>query len=209
MFQCQGGRHAHPPYVHEILRPNDRTNHVYNDIIGLNELSHEHYHIFPVNDDVLSASASPNYVTYATYANNFITPSIVTTMTSLVFYFYEFNELSTNLSMIIAFTIMAAACVLRLLVARIQITEMPRCIDCAKKRRDKRHTALRVDFLQHEARQVVREIPYQAFHRTVPNTSAFTALDVWLHDFMPLPYNAWLHDFTPLPHDDLKKPAAG
>ena len=28
--------------------------------------------------------------------NNFITPSIVTTMTSLVFYFYEFDELSTN-----------------------------------------------------------------------------------------------------------------
>ena len=126
MLQCHGGRHAHPPYVHEILRPNDRTNHVYNDIIGLNELVHEHYPISPVNDDVLSASASPNYVTYATYANNFITPSIVTTMTSLVFYFYEFNELSTSLSMIIAFTIMAAACVLRLLVARIQITEMPR-----------------------------------------------------------------------------------
>ena len=82
--------------MHEILRPNDRTNHVYNDIIGLNELFHEHYHIFPVNDDVLSASASPNYVTYATYANNFITPSIVTTMTSLVFYFYEFDELSIN-----------------------------------------------------------------------------------------------------------------
>ena len=44
----------------------------------------------------MSASASPNYVTYATYANNFITPTIVTTMTSLVFYFYESNELSTN-----------------------------------------------------------------------------------------------------------------
>ena len=96
MFQCQGGRHAHPPYVHEILRPNDRTNHVYNDIIGLNELFHEHYPISPVNDDVLSASASPNYVTYATYANNIKTPSIVTTTTSLVFYFYELNELSTN-----------------------------------------------------------------------------------------------------------------
>ena len=52
--------------------------------------------VFPVNDDVLSASASPNYVTYATYANNFITPSIVTTTNSLVLYFYEFNELSTN-----------------------------------------------------------------------------------------------------------------
>ena len=64
--------------------PNDRTNHVYNDIIGLNELFHEHYTISPVNDNVLSASASPNYVTYATYANNFITPSIVTMMTSLV-----------------------------------------------------------------------------------------------------------------------------
>ena len=75
---------------------NDRTNHVYNDIIGLNELFHEDYPISPVNDDVLSASASPNYVTYATYANFFITPSIVTTMTSLVFYFYEFDELSTN-----------------------------------------------------------------------------------------------------------------
>ena len=96
MFQCQGGRHAHPPYVHKILQPNDRTNHVYANIIGLNELYLEHYHIFPVNDDVLSASASPNYVTYATYANIFITPSIVTTMTPLVFYFYEFDELSIN-----------------------------------------------------------------------------------------------------------------
>ena len=192
MVQCQGGRHAHPPYVHETLRPNDRTDHVYNDTIGLNELVLEHYPISPVNDDVLSASASPNYVTYATYANNFITPSIVTTMTSLVFYFYEFNEQSTNLSMSLAFTIMAAACILRLLVARIQITEMPRCIDCAKKRRDKRHTALRVEFLQHEARQVVREIP-----------------DAWLHDFMPLPHNVWLHDFTPLPHNDLTKSTAG
>ena len=78
------------------LPPNDRTNHVYIDIIGLNEPYLEHYHIFPVNDDVLSASASPNYVTYATYANNFKTPSIVTTTTSLVFYFYESNKLSTN-----------------------------------------------------------------------------------------------------------------
>ena len=95
-LQCHGGRHAHQPYVYKILQPNDRTNRVYIDIDGLNEPSLEHYHIFPVNDDVLSASASPNYVTYATYANNFITQSIVTTMTSLVFYSYEFDELSTN-----------------------------------------------------------------------------------------------------------------
>lgn len=88
MVQCYGGRHAYPTYVLKILQPNDRTNHVYIDNIGLNELYLEHYHILPVNDDVLSASASSNFVTYTTYANNFITPSIVTTTTSLVFYFY-------------------------------------------------------------------------------------------------------------------------
>ena len=164
----------------------------------------------PYTYEILNASVSFKYVTYATYANKFKTPSIGTTTTSPVYYYYEFHELSSiRLPMIIAFTIMATACVLRLIVARIQTTEVPRCFNCTTKHRNRRHTALRADFLRHEARQVVRNVPYQAFHRTVPDTSAFTASDVWLQDFMPRPHNVWLHDFTPIPHDDLKKPAAG
>ena len=164
----------------------------------------------PYTHEILNASVSFKHVTYATYTNKFKTPSIGTTTTSPVYYYYEFHELSSiRLPMIIAFTIMATACVLRLLVARIQTTEVPRCFNCTTKHRNRRHTALRADFLRHEARQVVRNVPYQAFHRTVPDTSAFTASDVWLQDFMPRPHNVWLHDFTPIPHDDLKKPAAG
>ena len=164
----------------------------------------------PYTHEILNASVSFKHVTYATYTNKFKTPSIGTTTTSPVYYYYEFHELSSiRLPMIIAFTIMATACVLRLIVARIQTTEVPRCFNCTTKHRNRRHTALRADFLRHEARQVVRNVPYQAFHRTVPDTSAFTASDVWLQDFMPRPHNVWLHDFTPIPHDDLKKPAAG
>ena len=164
----------------------------------------------PYTHEILNASVSFKHVTYATYTNKFRTPNIGTTTTSPVYYYYELHELSSiRLSMIIAFAIMAAACVLRLLIARIQTAEVPRCINCTTNHRNRRHTALRVDFLRHEARQVVHEIPYQAFHRTVPETSAIAAPDVWLHDFMPLPHNVWLHDFTPLSHDDFKKSTAG
>ena len=93
-LQCQGGQHAQPPYTYEIL----------------------------------NASVSFKHMTYATDTNKFITPSIGTTTTSPVYYYYEFHELSSiRLPMIIAFTIMATACVLRLLAARIQTTEVPRC----------------------------------------------------------------------------------
>ena len=150
------------------------------------------------NDLLCCLNISLIYLKYATYATKFKAPNIGTTTTSPVYHYYEFNELSSiRLSMIIAFAIMAAACVLRLLIARIQTTEVPRCINCTTNHHNRRHTALRVDFLRHEARQVVHEIPYQAFHRTVPETSATAAPDVWLHDF------------TPLPHDDFKKSTAG
>ncbi len=85
----------------------------------------------PYMHEALNASVSFKYVTYMTYTSKFKTPSIRTTTTLPVYYYYEFHELSSiRLPMIIAFTIMVTACILHLIVAHIQTfqrLQQPRC----------------------------------------------------------------------------------
>ena len=54
----------------------------------------------------MNALVSFKYKKYATYASKFKTSSIRTTTTPLVYYYYEFNELSTNEHTTLAFQLL-------------------------------------------------------------------------------------------------------